>query len=80
MVQYLRHKAKGTIYSWNTEIAKNPNIEVVTEQEAFPERFTPPEIKIRRSKLNITPTVIEEPPHIEFPEINADASRGLENI
>lgn len=80
MTQYLRHKAKGTIYSWNTEIAKNPNIETVTEEQAFPERFVPSDIKTRKSKLNITPAVIEEPPPIEFPEINADASRGLENI
>ncbi len=80
MAQYLRHKAKGTIYSWNTEIAKNPNVEAVTEEEAFPERFIPPEIKDRKSKLVIKPVVIEEPPPIEFPEINADASRGLENI
>lgn len=80
MTQYLRHKVKGTIYSWNTEIAKNPNVETITEEEAFPERFIPKEIKTRKSKLNIAPVAIEEPPPIEFPEINEDASRGLENI
>jgi hypothetical protein len=80
MTKYLRNKRDGYIYEWNDILADNPLCEEVTEEEAFPERFTPPEIKIRRSKLNITPTVIEEPPPIEFPEINADASRGLENI
>lgn len=80
MTKYLRNKRDGYIYEWNDILADNPLCEEVSEEEAFPERFTPPEIKIRRSKLNITPTVIEEPPPIEFPEINADASRGLENI
>lgn len=79
MAQYLRHKTKGTIYSWNTQIAKNPDVEAITEEEAFPERFIPKEIKARKPKLKID-VPIEEPPPIEFPDINADASRGLENI
>lgn len=76
MTQYLRHKVKGTIYSWNTEIAKNPDVEAITEEEAFPERFVPKTQRGRKPKLDVT-TEVPEPPAIEFPEINADASKGL---
>jgi len=78
--RYLRNKRDGYIYAWNDILADNPLCEEVSEEEAFPERFVPNDVKTRKSKLNITPAVIEEPPPIEFPEINADASRGLENI
>jgi hypothetical protein len=77
MTQFLRHKTKGTIYSWNTQIAKNPDVEAITEEEAFPERFISKEVKARKPKVLIDQVVVEEPPPIEFPEINADATRGL---
>ena len=49
-MKYLRPKEKGTIYSWNQYIALNPNVEEVSEEEAFPERHIPKAQRGRKPK------------------------------
>ena len=39
--RWLRHKKDGTIYGWTQILAKNPSVEEVTEEVAFPERHIP---------------------------------------
>jgi len=61
MAIYLRHKRKGTIYSYNQYLAEHPDVVEVTEEEAFPERFAPKEAKGRKAKVDLS-TVVPEPP------------------
>lgn len=77
-IKYLRHREKGTIYSWNPILADRTDVvEEVTEIEAFPERFIPKAAKGRKAKVNLTTEDIPEAPDFSFPELNAEASRGL---
>jgi hypothetical protein len=76
--KYLRHKEKGTIYSWNPVLADRTDVlEEVSELEAFPERFIPKATKGRKAKVNMATEDIPEAPEFSFPELNAEASRGL---
>lgn len=83
MTRFLRHKRKGTIYGWSPNLAIVPDLEEVTEKEAFPERFAPESVKIRKGKskvnLETEPELLAdlEPP-VGNAEINAEASAGLE--
>lgn len=78
MTKYLRHREKGTVYSWNPILAERADVvEEVTEVEAFPERFIPKAAKGRKPKVNLTTENIPEEPEFTFPELNAEASRGL---
>lgn len=77
MTKYLRHKVKGTIYNWNEYIALNPNVEAVSEEEAYPERFIPKAHRGRKPKVNLTTDVLPEEPDLTPPELAEEASRGL---
>jgi hypothetical protein len=89
--RWLRNKIDGTIYGWDPYIARNPKVEEVTEQEAFPERFIPAHIKervelspervTRRRRRHVDISTVEEVPEAVASlnaELSADASRGLE--
>lgn len=73
-MKYLRHKTKGTIYSWNAYLAEHPSVEEVTEEQAYPENFAPKVAKGRKSKVNLTTDDIPEPP-VDDP--NADLNDEL---
>lgn len=73
--RYLRDKT-GFIYDWNPILAKNPDCEEVTEQEAYPENFVPKAQKGRKTGLALdTPDVPQEPTGNE--ELGLEASKGL---
>ena len=87
---YIRVKKDGFLYDYNEILAKNPACEVITEQEAFPERFVPahvadrvetPETPKRATKrkatLDLTTADIPEAPPYTSPELAAEASKGL---
>jgi hypothetical protein len=76
-MKYLRHKEKGTIYSWNQYIALNPNVEEVSEEEAFPERHIPKAQRGRKPKVSLATDVLPEEPDLTPPELAEEASRGL---
>jgi hypothetical protein len=40
--QYIRVKKDGFIYEYNERLAVHPECEVISEQEAYPERFITP--------------------------------------
>ena len=76
MAQYLRHKSKGTIYSYTPQLAAVPNLEPVTEEEAFPERFAPKAAKGRKAKVDLTTSDIPVPPVDDvFAELNDELTR-----
>jgi hypothetical protein len=88
MIRYLRNRRDGWIFEWDGILAKNPNLDEVTEQEAYPERFIPTEIvekveKRRGRKRKEDEQValwtddIPEAPEYNNPELNAEASKGL---
>lgn len=77
MTKYLRHKAKGTIYGWNEYIARSPDVEEVTEEEAYPERFVTKKARGRKSGIDLSAIDLEPKPDNTPPELAAEASRGL---
>jgi hypothetical protein len=76
MTKYLRHKLKGTIYGWNENIAKSPNVEEVTEEQAYPENFVPKAAKGRKPKVSLITDDIPEPPVSDsMADINDELTR-----
>lgn len=62
-MKYLRSKVNGMVFEYTERLAANPNVEVVTEREAFPERFTSAEVLKREPtiKLDVPAEVVAEP-------------------
>ena len=52
--RWLRHKEDGTIYNYNDILVKNPAVEEVSEEIAFPEKYIPAKQKGREAKLNLS--------------------------
>ena len=52
--RFLRHRKDGTIYGYTDIMAKNPAVEEVTEQEAYPERFKPKKQTKRKTKIDMS--------------------------
>jgi hypothetical protein len=76
MTKYLRSRVNGIIFDWNERLAKNPSVEVLTEQEAYPERFAPIDLSKRKSTINLTVDAAAiTPPPVVAPELLAEASR-----
>lgn len=75
MARFLRGKKDGFIYDWNPILAENPNVEEVSEEEAYPERFIPKAQKGRKSKLEIDVPPVNEP--TGNPDVDQEASKGL---
>lgn len=74
-MRYLRDKA-GFVYDWNPILAKNPDCEEVTEEEAYPENFIPKKQTGRKSSLTLETADIPEAP-TGNDELNQEASKGL---
>jgi len=62
MKLFIRSKVNGMIFDWSEALSKNPNAEVISEVEAYPERFIPdtfkdytPKVEIKIPEENITP-------------------------
>lgn len=85
---YIRVKKDGFIYDYNERLAVHPSCEVISEQEAFPERFITQTVeekiaelvKPKRGRkaskgLDLTTDIPEEPVYTD-PELAAEASRG----
>lgn len=75
MARFLRGKKDGFIYDWNPILAENPNVEEVSEQEAYPEKFVPKAQKGRQSKLALEVPPVDEP--TGNPDVDQEASKGL---
>jgi len=82
---YIRVKKDGFLYDWNQIMADNAECEVVTESEAYPERFIPvgavehvTKIRAKRkAALDLSTEDIADNSVHTPPELAADASRGL---
>lgn len=87
--QYIRVIKDGFIYDYNDILAKNPACEVVTEEQAYPERFVPAHAAERveefkrgrprkaKAVLDLSTDNISEPPPYTAPELAIEASKGL---
>ncbi len=80
---YIRVKADGFIYEFNDYLARNPSCEVITEQQAYPEREITEAVAERikktrgkKSALDLTTDIPDEPVYTN-PDLSADASQGL---
>lgn len=72
MKQYMRSKVNKAIFDYNEVLLKNPSIEVISELEAYPERFAPVDLTARRLvvDLSVSDDVIP-PPADPSPEVAA---------
>lgn len=57
MARWLRRKSDGVIYGWHEILAKFPELEEISEEEAWPERYAamPPEqkaVQLAKATLN----------------------------
>jgi hypothetical protein len=52
--RWLRHKKDGTIYNYNDVLSKNPAVEEVPEELAFPEKFIPAKQVGRKAKVDLS--------------------------
>jgi len=75
--RYLRHRFNGRIYTWNKPMSENLDLEEVTEEQAFPEKFVPAKQKGRKTKLQLETEEVPTPEEPVNEELNADASRNL---
>ena len=83
-IRWLRHKTDGTIYEWDPILDKNPKVEEVTEEEAFPERFMPTHVVERAKKKGGRPRKsvdvglddIPEEPVYTNQELGREAAKG----
>jgi len=75
--KYLR-SASGVIFDYTDRMAADPTVTVVTEQEAFPERFAPVDLAKREQKveLKVDEAGIEAPPYVA-PELLAEGTRAF---
>jgi hypothetical protein len=75
--RWLRNIHDGEIYRWNDILAKNPDTEEVTEEQAFPEKFMTKKQKARKPKVDLKTESIPEEPDNFSEELAEEASRGL---
>jgi len=52
--QYIRVKKDGFIYEYGERLAVHPECEVISEQEAYPERFITPAVEEKIAELTST--------------------------
>jgi hypothetical protein len=77
MTKFIR-ATNGIIFDYSERLAKVAGMEVVTEQEAYPERFAPVDLSKREQKIDLdVPEAVTEPPPYVSPEFAADAGRPL---
>ena len=75
--RWLRNIHDGEIYHWNEILAKNPDTEEVTEEQAFPEKFMTKKQKSRKPTVNLTTEELPEEPDNTPEGLAEEASRGL---
>jgi hypothetical protein len=49
-VKFIRVKRDGTVYPFSEVLAENPQCEVITEEEAFPDKFPKAKPKVKEVK------------------------------
>lgn len=75
MTKYLRAKTNGMIFEYTERLALNPNVEVITEQEAYPERFAPVNLEKHKPTIDLSVKVETVAPPVVAPELLAEASK-----
>lgn len=76
MKKYLRSTSSGAILPYHPRILSGGGVVLITEEEAFPERFAPVPLKGRKAKVDLSvPEELVEAPPVVSPELQADASR-----
>ena len=59
--RWLRHTEDGFIYGWTDSLAQHPKLREVSEFEAFPDKYMPPETATRIVKGRAKPVKVEAP-------------------
>ena len=60
MKLFIRSKVNGMILDWSASLARNPSVEVISESEAYPERFIPETFKDYTPPPNEAPLALRE--------------------
>ena len=74
--KFLRHRTNGRVYPYTVELSESPDMEPVTEEQAYPERFKPKRTTKRKTKLDLETKEVPEPPKEGEDELSIDATRG----
>lgn len=80
MTNYLRSKINGIVFDYNERLAIHPDVEVISERQAFPERFAPVDIAKHVPKVDLTIKEETEAPPVTPPELAAQKGRVFGNI
>lgn len=76
MKKYIRGKQNGLILDYQERLAKNSLFEVITEKEAYPERFAPVDLTKRDKKVDLeVPVEVTAAPNVAPPELVAEAEK-----
>ena len=76
MKKYIRSTTNGLVFDYSERMASLPDVVVITEEEAFPERFAPVKLNTRTKKVDITVAKEATVPPVEVaPELIAEASK-----
>lgn len=77
MVQFIRGKQNGIILDYQERLANHPLFEVISEQEAYPERFAPVKFSEREQKITLDiPEAVVKPQTIS-PELEIESTKRL---
>ena len=79
--RWLKHKKDGTIYGYTDVMAKNPAVEEVSAEIAFPEKHIPAKQEGREARVNLSTDEklvkkASKKPNKKT-ELNIEASRGV---
>lgn len=74
MDKYFRVKKSGAILPYNERLVGNKDVELVTEQEAFPEKFAAKAVLEHEANIKIDVPEKAIPPKFVPPELEAEAS------
>lgn len=75
MKKYIRSKVNGIIFDYDARLVGNPNAEIITEAEAYPERFRPAELEKHTAKVSIqVPVEVTEAPNEAPDALRAEAT------
>ena len=74
--KFLRHRINGRVYPYMATLAENADMEPISEEQAYPERFKPKRAAKRKPKLNLDTENIPEAPVEGSDELSAEASKG----
>jgi hypothetical protein len=80
MEKFFRHRKTGVIYPFNDRLLNNITVELVTEEQAFPERFAAKAVLEHKKQVDITIAEEVVAPPFTPPELGAQLGEKFKNV